>query len=92
MIQSFKHKGLKLFFETGVTKGISNNHAERLNLILARLNVSRSPDDMQLPGLKLHKLKGKLKGYYAVFVSGNWRILFKFQGEHAIEVDYLDYH
>lgn len=92
MIKSFKHKGLKVFFETGITKGVTNQHAKRLRLILARLHVSRSPEDMRLPGLKLHKLKGILKESYAVCVSGNWRVIFRFEGEHVIDVDYIDYH
>ncbi len=92
MIKGFKHKGLRLFFETGVSKGISSNHVDRLRLILARLNVSRSPEDMRLPGLKLHKLKGIFQDYYAVCVSGNWRVIFKFQGENVIDVNYMDYH
>ena len=92
MIKSFKHKGLRLFFETGVSKGISSNHIDRLRLILARLHVSRSPEDMRLPGLKLHKLKSIFQDYYAVCVSGNWRVIFKFQGDNVIDVNYMDYH
>lgn len=92
MIKNFKHKGLRLFFETGRTSGNSSEHARHLRLILARLNISRSPEDMRLPGLKLHKLKGDLQENYAVSVSGNWRVIFKFEGENALDVDYTDYH
>lgn len=92
MIRSFKHKGLKLFFETGVASGVSGNHTDRLHVILTRLNASHSPEDMRLPGLRLHKLKGNFRDYYAVYVSGNWRVTFKFTGDNVIEVDYLDYH
>jgi proteic killer suppression protein len=65
---------------------------DRLRLILARLQASTSPGDMALPGLRLHPLKGDLKGYWSVSVSGNWRVIFRFEGEDAYEVDYLDYH
>ncbi len=92
MIRSFRHKGLQKFFLTGKTKGIRADHAERLRLILARLNVSRGPRDMALPGLRLHRLKGELAGFYAVQVSGNWRVIFQFSGEDATDVDYIDYH
>lgn len=92
MITHFKHKGLKALFETGEAKGVNQNHVERLRLILARLNICRSPSDMRLPGLHLHKLKGNLKDHYSVFVSGNWRVVFKFDGQDVTEVNYLDYH
>ena len=92
MIKSFKHKGLKLFFERGKTSGVMPEHAERLRLILGRLSAAVIPKDMALPGLRFHPLKGKLKGRYAVSVSGNWRVVFRFQGEDVVDVDYLDYH
>lgn len=92
MILSFKHKGLEKFFRTGKSSGIRADHARRLRLVLARLSASRRPSDMALPGLRLHPLKGDMKGYFAVSVSGNWRIVFRFQGEDAADVDYLDYH
>ena len=92
MIRSFKHKGLAKFFETGSRSGIQSQHAERLRLILARLHAAVSPDDMALPGLRLHPLKGSRKGTWAVSVSGNWRVTFKFEGAEAEVVDYEDYH
>jgi proteic killer suppression protein len=92
MIISFRHKGLKTFFETGNKAGIRAKHAERLRLILARLNVVTEMRDMNLPGLKLHKLEGKYAGFWAVEVSGNWRIIFQFDGHDILQVDYLDYH
>ncbi|MDP6788342.1 MAG: type II toxin-antitoxin system RelE/ParE family toxin [Rhodospirillales bacterium] len=70
----------------------SRNTLKRLRLILARLHASQSPRDMDLPGLGLHGLKGKLKGHYAVSVSGNWRVTFRFDGQDAMDVDYVDYH
>lgn len=92
MIQSFKHKGLELFFKTGRKSGIQARHSSRLQLILGRLNASTSPEDMNLPGLYLHQLSGKRTKYWSVRVSGNWRITFRFIGVHAEVVDYEDYH
>ena len=92
MIRSFKHKGLAKFFETGSKSGIHAHHSERLRLILGRLNAAAKPDDMGLPGLRLHPLKGTRKGTWAVRVSGNWRINFRFVGADAEVVNYADYH
>jgi toxin HigB-1 len=92
MIQSFKHKGLERFFETGKKAGIQAKHANRLRLILGRLNASTSPADMDLPGLYLHQLTGDRKETWSVWVSGNWRVTFQFKGVHAEVVDYEDYH
>jgi toxin HigB-1 len=92
MILSFSHKGLKLFFDTGNKKGIIAEHSGRLARILDRLDASLKPEDMNLPGFKLHKLTGDKKEFWAVSVSGNWRIIFQFAGENAINVDYINYH
>lgn len=92
VIRSFKHKGLGRFFETGSKSGIQAQHADRLRLILGLLNAATMPTDLALPGLKLHALKGDRKGIWAVSVSGNWRITFKFTGKDADVVDYEDYH
>lgn len=92
MIQSFKHKGLEQFFKTGRKSGIQAKHAKRLQLILGRLNASAAPDDMNLPGLFLHPLTGSPADIWSVKVNGNWRITFKFNGEHAEIVNYEDYH
>ena len=92
MIQSFKHKGLELFFNTGRKSGIQSKHAKRLQLILGRLNASTSPKDMGLPGLFLHSLSGNRADIWSVRVSGNWRVTFRFNSEHAEIVDYEDYH
>ena len=92
MIRSFKHKGLARFFDTGSRSGIQAQHAERLRLILGRLHAAAAPEDMSLPGLRVHPLKGARKGTWAVSVSGNWRITFKFVGADAEVVDYEDYH
>ena len=92
MIRSFKHKGLERFFTTGSKAGIQPQHAERLRLILGRLSVSTGTRDMNLPGLKLHELRGDRKGTWAVSVSGNWRVTFRFIGKDVADVDYEDYH
>ena len=92
MITGFKHKGLERFFLRGTKAGIQPRHAARLRLILARLHASTRPQDMHLPGLDLHELKGDRQGTWAVKVSGNWRVTFVFRGEDAESVDYEDYH
>jgi proteic killer suppression protein len=92
VIRGFKHKGLAKFFETGSKSGIQAKHADRLRLILGQLSAATAPEDMKLPGLDLHPLKGDRKGFWAVSVSGNWRITFKFVGKDADVVNYEDYH
>ena len=92
MISSFTHKGLKKFFLTGSKSGIQAEHAGKLRLILGRLHAATSPQDMNLPGLSLHELSGERQGVWSVKVSGNWRVTFRFAGEHAKIVNYEDYH
>jgi proteic killer suppression protein len=92
VITGFKHKGLERFFITGSKAGIQPQHAERLRLILGRLNASANPKDMNLPGLELHELRGDRKGTWSVKVSGNWRVTFSFVGKNVEDVDYEDYH
>lgn len=92
MIRSFKHKGLEKFFLKGTKSGIQAKHAARLRLILGRLNAATNPHDMDLPGLKLHELSGRRKGDWSVWVSGNWRVTFRFEGMDAEAIDYEDYH
>ena len=92
MIASLKHRGLKRFFESGTTRGIQAKQAKRVQLVLARLNASANPQDMNLPGLYLHELTGGRKGIWSVRVSGNWRITFRFEGPDAYDVDLEDYH
>ncbi|MCX7114306.1 MAG: type II toxin-antitoxin system RelE/ParE family toxin [Gammaproteobacteria bacterium] len=92
MIKTIKHKGLGRFYNTGTLSGIQAHHARRLQLILTRLDASVNPEDMDLPGLHLHQLKGQLKGFYSVTVQSNWRIVFRFDGDNACDVDYVDYH
>ncbi len=92
MIRSFVHKGLKSLFETGSHAGIQAAHAGRLKRQLARLDVASASRDMRIPGWGLHALEGRLCGHYSVWVSGNWRMTFKFEGIDAVLVDYQDYH
>ncbi len=92
MIKSFKHKGLERFFTSGTLSGIQTSHAKKLRIILGRLNASRCPEDMDLPGLQFHKLKGSRSDIWAVHVNANWRITFRFIGLHAEIVNYEDYH
>ena len=92
MIKSFKHKGLERFYKTGSTAGIQSKHKNRLRLILSNLEQAESPDDMDLPGLRLHELKGSRKEVYSVTVNGNWRVTFKFNSRDAEIVNYEDYH
>lgn len=92
MIKSFRHRGLEAFFTRGSKAGIKPAHAGRLRLQLARLDTAKMPQDMGLPGWRLHPLSGKLKEHWAVWVDKNWRMTFKFDGEDAVLVDYQDYH
>ena len=92
MILGFKHKGLARFFETVSKSGVQSMHVDQLELILGRLSVATTPKDMGLPGMGLHPLKGNRKDYWAVKVSGNWRVTFRFVGKDAEAVDYEDYH
>ncbi|MBN1378212.1 MAG: type II toxin-antitoxin system RelE/ParE family toxin [Gammaproteobacteria bacterium] len=92
MIKSFKHKGLERFYKTGNTSGVKIAHVSRLRLILSNLDQAESPADMNLPGLRLHELKGKRKGIWSASVSGNWRVTFGFIDHDAEIVNYEDYH
>lgn len=92
MILRFRHKGLERFFEAGDVSGISPQQARKISQIVAVLNACSTPEGMNLPGFRLHQLKGDRKGQWAVSVSGNWRIVFDFHGEDATNVDLVDYH
>lgn len=92
MIKSFKHKGLRRFFETGNAAQIKQQHVAKLRLILGMLNAISSPQEMAAPGLKFHALKGQRKGCFAVSVSGNWRITFYMEHNDVIDVNYENYH
>lgn len=92
MIKTWKHKGLQRFFKTRSKVGIQPAHERRLKIILQRLSAAVKLEDMHTPGMQFHPLSGTFKGFYAVSVSGNWRIIFTFNGQHAEEIDYIDYH
>ena len=92
MIRSLRHRGLKALYDGRTTRRVAPEHVEKLRDILALLDRSRQPSDMDLPGFRLHPLKGALKGRWAVSVSGNWRVTFSFEEGEAVDVDYLDYH
>jgi proteic killer suppression protein len=92
VIRSFRHKGLKRFFVKGSKSGIQSAHSERLRLMLGQLHAAMTPEDMDLPGLRLHRLLGKRRDRWSVRVSGNWRVTFSFDGQDATDVDYEDYH
>jgi toxin HigB-1 len=92
MIGTFQHKGLRRLFEEDDRRGIRPDHMDKVSRILARLHAAHTVSDMDLPGYRLHPLKGELKGFYAVTVQANWRIIFRFADGEAQDVDYLDYH
>ena len=92
MILSIHHRGLRRLYEAGDPRGLPAEHAEKLRDILARLDVARVAADMDVPGFKLQPLKGKMKGYWAVTVRANWRVIFRFVDRDIRDVDYVDYH
>jgi proteic killer suppression protein len=95
MIKSFKHKGLRDFFYNGATSGIQNKHHKhhkRLRLQLSALDTAHTVEDMNLPGYRLHQLKGKRKDCWSITVSGNWRMTFEFHAGDAHLINYEDYH
>lgn len=92
MIESFRHKGLKRFFESGKPSGLNPQHADKIELILSTLDAADTIKGMDLPSFRLHPLTGDLKGFWAVTVRANWRIIFRFADGQAFDVDLLDYH
>jgi toxin HigB-1 len=92
MIRSISHRGLKRLHDDDDPRGVIREHAEKLRDILARLDAAGNVADMDLPGFRLHPLKGDLKGFWAVTVRANWRVIFRFASGDALEVDYVDYH
>ncbi len=92
MIGSIHHKGLRRLYEDDDSRGVISEHAEKLRDILARLDAASAAADMNLPGFRLHPLKGELRGFWAVTVRANWRVIFRFEDEDAVDVDYVDYH
>ena len=92
MIRSFRHKGLKRLHEDDDARGLNAGHVEKLRRILARLDIARVPQDLDLPGYRPHPLKGDLKGFWAVTVQANWRVVFRLEEGQVFDVDHTDYH
>jgi proteic killer suppression protein len=92
MIQSFRHRGLKRLYDRGDRNQVDPNHVEKVEVILADLDAANSIDHMKRPGYRLHQLSGSLKGFHAVNVSGNWRIIFRFEDGNVFDVQMIDYH
>jgi proteic killer suppression protein len=92
MIRSIRHRGLKRLHDDDDPRGVIREHVEKLRDILARLDAAGNVADMDLPGFRLHPLKGDLKGFWAVTVRANWRVIFRFASGEALEIDYVDYH
>lgn len=92
MIRSFRHKGLKLLYEKDDRRRLPPEQADKIGRILARLDEATDPSHLDLPGYRLHLLRGDMAGLWAVTVSANWRIVFRFEGQHAEDVDLIDYH
>lgn len=92
MIKSFRHKGLKRLFEQDDPRALNPEHIGRLRDILATLHAAPTVAHMDLPGFRLHALQGHLKGFWAITVRANWRVIFRFADGNAEDVDYVDYH
>ena len=92
MIKSFKHKGLEKFYASGSTQGIQANHTRKLRMQLAALDTAQTIEDIDIPGYRLHQLKGSLKGLWSITVNANWRITFEFTDGNVYIVNYEDYH
>ena len=92
MIRSFRHKGLKLLFDNDDRRKVQPAQADKIGRILLALNSAVQAEDMALPGFRLHALRGDLAGFWAVSVSGNWRLVWRFDGADAVDVDLVDYH
>jgi proteic killer suppression protein len=92
MIVSFRHAGLETLYQTGSTKGVQAAHARKLTRILAALDAAAAPNDLNQPGYRLHPLKGDRRGFWSIWVNGNWRVTFRFVGMDVELVDYEDYH
>src|SRR4030066_1125961 len=92
MITSFRHKGLRKYFESGSLAGIQPAHANRLKMQLAALDTAQTIEDMDIPGFRLHPLKGSERGRWSIWVNGNWRVTFEFENGNTFVLDYEDYH
>jgi proteic killer suppression protein len=92
MIRSIRHKGLRRLYEDDDPRGVTREHIAKLRDILARLDAAGTVADMDLPGFRLHPLKGELKGFWGVTVRANWRVIFRLAEGDTLDVDYVDYH
>lgn len=92
MIKNIRHKGLKRLYEDDDPRGVTTENVTKLRDILARLDAARTVSEMDVPGFRLHPLKGDLKGFWGVTVRANWRVIFRFVEGDALDIDYLDYH
>ena len=92
MIVSFRHRGLKRLYERGDRSRVSPQIVDQAEDILGLLDLAKDPEDMDLPGYRLHRLRGNLRGFWSITVSGNWRIVFRFDGGNAFDIDLIDYH
>jgi proteic killer suppression protein len=92
VIRSFRHRGLKRLFEHGDPSKIRAEQVVRVTDVLGRLDTAVAVEDLNMPGYRLHRLKGELRGYWSVAISGNWRLVFRFESGHALDVDFIDYH
>jgi len=92
MIKTFKHKGLRLFYEKGKTSGIQTHHAKKLRMQLAAIHTAQEIGDIDISGFSLHKLKGERANIWSISVNGNWRVTFEFKDGNAYILNYEDYH
>ena len=92
MIRTFRHKGLQALYEGKRSAKVARSHVSKLERILSALDEAAGPHEMDLPGYRLHRLRGQSKGYFSIWVSGNWRVTFRFEGVDAVDVNYTDYH
>jgi toxin HigB-1 len=92
VIRTIRHKGLKRLHEDDDARGVLTEHADKLRDILARLDAVKNAADMDVPGFRIHPLKGRERGFWAVTVRANWRVIFRFADHDAFDVDYVDYH
>lgn len=92
MIVSFRHRGLKLFYEKGDASKLQPQHVNKIRLILTRLDAAKTPEELNVPGYGLHQLKGNLKDFWSIKIDKNYRIIFKVENENTQELDYIDYH
>lgn len=92
MIQRFRHKGLERLFASGDTSGVNPQLAAKLRRMLIVLDKGKDPSALNMPGYRLHQLTGDRRGQWSAMVSGNWRLVFEFEGEHATNIDLVDYH